>query len=270
MHTLRLDVELAASTARWAPARANIDAFLDVAADFARGGDDATLPAFLAYLDAAEHEERGLAPGQVEVSGDRVQVLTVHGAKGLEWQVVFVPGLVERTFPSAGETDRAWLGALGSLPFPLRGDRAGLPALSVAGATDQRVVNELVTEFTRECGELGRVEERRLAYVAVTRAERLLVCSGYRWGTGIRPVRPSPFLLELREACAAGIGELTHWADEPDAGAGNPVIAESARAPWPLDPLSRRRADVSAGAELVRAAQRAPDPISHSSRRPLA
>ncbi len=254
VYTLRLDIELASELGEMGTARANIDAFLDVAADFARGGDDATLPAFLAYLDAAEQEERGLAPGQVEVSGDRVQVLTVHGAKGLEWQVVFVPGLVERTFPSGGETDKAWLGAMGALPFPLRGDRAGLPALSVAGAADQKAVNELVTEFTRECGELGRVEERRLAYVAVTRAERLLVCSGYRWGTGIRPVRPSPFLLELRAACAAGIGEMASWADEPADGASNPVIAEPARAQWPIDPLSRRRADVSAGADLVRAA----------------
>ncbi len=258
VHTLRLDIELASEHGDMGTARVNIDAFLDVAADFGRGGDESTLPAFLAYLDAAEQEERGLAAGQVEVSGDRIQVLTVHGAKGLEWEVVFVPGLVERTFPSGGETDKAWLGALGSLPFPLRGDRAGLPELSVSAAADQKELSGLVADFTRACGAVGRLEERRLAYVAVTRAERLLVCSGYRWGTGVRPVGPSPFLLELRDACAAGFGEIGPWAPAPVNSASNPVISEPSRVLWPIDPLIRRRAEVAAGAERVRAAAARP------------
>ena len=96
--TLGLDVETAAR--RGPTGRANLDRFIDVAAEFAASGESPTLSAFLAYLDAAETAERGLRPGEVEVVGDVVQLLTVHGAKGLEWDAVFVVGLVDGVFPA--------------------------------------------------------------------------------------------------------------------------------------------------------------------------
>ena len=76
--TLGLDVETAAR--RGPTGQANLDRFLDVAAGSPRR-ESPTLSAFLAYLDAAETAERGLRPGEVEVVGDVVQLLTVHGAK---------------------------------------------------------------------------------------------------------------------------------------------------------------------------------------------
>ena len=47
--------------------------------------------AFLGYLDAAEERERGLEPDLAEPDGERVLLLTVHAAKGLEWDVVSLP-----------------------------------------------------------------------------------------------------------------------------------------------------------------------------------
>src|SRR5206468_3859941 len=65
--TTGLDVEVAARPGDAGLARAHLDAFGVTAARFATEADGATLTAFLAYLEAAEAEERGLPAGEVEV-----------------------------------------------------------------------------------------------------------------------------------------------------------------------------------------------------------
>ncbi len=250
--TLGRDVEVAA---RVDPTgRANIDRFLDVTSEFAASGESPTLNAFLAFLEAAEEAERGLRPGEVEVSGDRIQILTVHGAKGLEWDTVFVPGLVDQLFPAGHAEDRAWLGDPGELPYPLRGDASSLPTLRLDAAADQRDVRDVVQRFAHDCGVAGRLEERRLAYVAVTRARRLLVCSGYWWGDGVRPRKPSEFLVEIRAVCEEGGGTVSVWSAEPADGESNPLDELAPEYRWPYDPLGARRAVVEEGARLVHAA----------------
>jgi DNA helicase-2/ATP-dependent DNA helicase PcrA len=251
--TVRLDVEVAARAGRSpALARSNLDRFLDVCADFVDAAPQAGITAFLDYLDAAEERERGLAPGEAEVDPDRVQLLTVHGSKGLEWDAVFVPGLVEGFFPSsAGTPTAAWTGDLAALPYPLRGDRSHLPLFDVADAVDQKELDTARERFRVDCGERDLLEERRLAYVAFTRARSLLVCSGYRWDHRTKAAVPSEFLAEVRTICEAGGGEVAGWADEPEPGTANPVLAEAESRPWPYDPLGARRDDILAGARLV-------------------
>ena len=112
--TLGLDVEVAAGVRPGG--RTNLDRFLDVVTEFAASGEAPTLPAFLAYLDAAETAERGLSPGEVEVVGDQVQVLTVYGAKDSSGTPKFVAGLVDGVFPAGHATDCAWLGRPGACP----------------------------------------------------------------------------------------------------------------------------------------------------------
>ena len=91
--TLSLDIEVAARPGGdLAAARADLDAFTDVAVAFAGDQPEPTLGAFLAYLSAAQQEEFGLETGRVGES-DTVKLLTVHAAKGLQWPAVFVPGL---------------------------------------------------------------------------------------------------------------------------------------------------------------------------------
>ncbi len=254
---LLLDAETAA---RPGPVgRAHLDAFADVVADFTAGAEVSTLPALLDYLDTAERAEEGFAPGEVEVAPDRVQVLTVHAAKGLEWEIVAVPHLVGQVFPGR-KISGSWLTDPSALPVPLRGDAADLPVLDLPAptATDRKVIEAALTAHDEALDDRRLVEERRLFYVALTRAERVLLVSGHRWGaTGDRPRQPSVFLQEVRdEAAATGVGRVEHWAEEPEFGTHNPATAEPVTAEWPVDPLGARAAACTPGAELVRAALR--------------
>ena len=233
-----LEVELAASPeAVQARRRETLSAFLDVVAGFVDLDGESSLPSFLAYLRAAEEHERGL--DTVTPSGsDAVQLLTAHKSKGLEWDVVACPDLTARVFPSASLRDR-WTSSAAVLPGPLRGD-----------ADDQPDLAELskggVSAYDEDCRSHLEREERRLGYVAFTRARRLLIGSGHWWGPTQKKKRgPSPFLQELREHAEGGSGVVEVWTAEPTEDA-NPSLAVPASFVWPSpydeEPYLRRRA----------------------------
>ncbi len=245
--TLLLDVE---SLARPGPAgRAQLDTFAGVVADFAAASPLAGLPALLDYLATAEEAENGLESGEVEVAHDRVQILTVHAAKGLEWQLVAVPHLVAGVFPAAKKSS-SWLRTVTELPVTLRGDWADLPDLKLAAGADQKEVAVAVADHEAAFDTRRLTEERRLMYVALTRAEHTLLVSGHRWGEGgSTPRSPSDFLLEIRdvEHCV-----IDQWAPAPAEGEPNPLDTEPRHMPTPADPLGSRRDTVAEGAKLVR------------------
>ncbi|MBY0291396.1 MAG: ATP-dependent helicase [Mycobacteriaceae bacterium] len=260
---LGVDTEVRASrrvSAGWAGTE-HLDAFADVVADFAsRPG--ATVAGLLAYLDAAEQVENGLSPAEVSVADDRVQILTVHAAKGLEWQVVAVPHLSGRVFPSTASA-RTWLTDAGDLPPLLRGDRAtlsehGVPVLDTSDVNDRKKLSDRISDHKDSLAQRRIDEERRLLYVAITRAEGTLLLSGHHWGaTETKPRGPSAFLDELKEiieqADAAGepCGVVEQWTPAPADGEPNPLRDNVVEAVWPTDPAGARRHDVGRGAELV-------------------
>lgn len=252
---LGLDIEVAAraGTAGAFAARADLDAFLDAASRFAGDAEDPTLGAFLAYLEAAESEEFGLEAGRVGESNS-VKLMTVHASKGLEWPVVVVPGLSQLVsskgtittgsmFPATPVTNSRWTENPRKLPYPLRGDVADLPRLT--GLT-----KEELAAFDEQCRDRDLMEERRLAYVAVTRAHYHLIASGYRWGSATRPLDPSDFLLEIRDTA----DKVATWAPELAEDATNPLLAEPAEAAWPVTPEGVRYEAVLDGAHLVESA----------------
>jgi DNA helicase-2/ATP-dependent DNA helicase PcrA len=254
--TIGLDVEVAVRG--WGAgdaglSRGHLDALGDVAARYSGEADGGTLAGFLAFLAAAEEEERGLEPGQVDVVEGAVQILTAHAAKGLEWDVVSVAGLARGVWPGVVRNSDHYLMGMGVLPFPLRGDSDGLPRLDLSAAEDQKDVVAALSAFTRAWREHDEREERRLAYVAVTRPRRLLLCSAYWWGDGVkRPRGPSVFLDEIRATCVDGAGVVDVWTPEPAPDATNPSAELVASAEWPSDPLGTRRPAMAAAADLIR------------------
>ena len=177
---LGLDIEVAAQPWRDpTAARADLDAFADAAAAFADDEEEPTLGAFLAYLTAAEAEEFGLESGQPS-GANAVTLTTVHAAKGLQWAAVVVPGLAAgaraQVFPAKPRVTTRWTENARLLPFSLRGDAADLPALP-------DLTQRSRDGFLSACLARELAEERRLAYVAVTRAAFWVACSGYWWGT---------------------------------------------------------------------------------------
>jgi DNA helicase-2/ATP-dependent DNA helicase PcrA len=250
--TLSLDIEVAARPgADPLSARADLDAFADAAAAFAGAREEPTLGAFLAYLSAAETEEFGLETGRVGET-DTVKLATVHAAKGLQWPAVFVPGLSAgdraQVFPARPRLSTRWTDNPRLLPFGLRGDAADLPPLRDLDA-------DSVDAFVQRCADRDLAEERRLMYVAATRAAFWLGCSGFWWGDGASRLGPSPFLQEVRAACEAGAGRVAAWAPPPADDTENPALAEPAAADWPATPAGERYDAVREAAAMVRAAQ---------------
>ncbi|HEX3646847.1 MAG TPA: ATP-dependent helicase, partial [Pseudonocardiaceae bacterium] len=135
--TLMLDIEVQARPG--AIGRVHLDAFAEVGADFAAASPSATLPALLDYLGVAEREEDGLNPGEVTVAEDRVQILTVHAAKGLEWRLVAVPHLVDGVFPGRRRS-ASWLRTITELPADLRGDAHDLPTLGLVNGLNRKEI----------------------------------------------------------------------------------------------------------------------------------
>ncbi|MEV7075880.1 UvrD-helicase domain-containing protein [Streptomyces sp. NPDC093990] len=235
-----LEVELSASPhALAARRRETLSNFLDIAASFAAGDNEATLLAFLGFLRTAAQYEKGLdnaLPG----GENTVKVLTAHKSKGLEWDVVAVPGLVTGTFPSSQGREK-WTAQGKVLPHALRGDSDTLPDVDSWDARGMKAFHEAMKDHQH-------TEELRLGYVTFTRPRSLLLGSGHWWGPSQKKPRgPSDFLRALHDHCTAGHGEIEAWADEPAEDEENPALhsrTEDQVWPLPLDDraLARRRA----------------------------
>ncbi|WP_460775212.1 UvrD-helicase domain-containing protein [Microbacterium sp. GXF7504] len=247
---LRLDVELAANETR-GPARiasAQLRAFMDEVHAFLAADERGTLPSLLAWLDHAEKLDE-FAPRTEPPEDDVVQLLTIHGSKGLEWDAVAVVRMVEDELPTAPRDSKGWL-AFGVLPSPFRGDAAWLPEFAWEQATTQQELKRAMEDFVEANRARTREEDRRLAYVAVTRARDRLLLTASPWAGGRSARTPSRFLRDMTDALGIALPD-----DDPGE---NPFDGARRMLEWPMDPLGGRRARVEAAAEAVRAAQAAP------------
>ncbi|HEX2294372.1 MAG TPA: ATP-dependent DNA helicase [Actinomycetota bacterium] len=207
-------------------AKQNVSNFLDQVAAFAPVEGEATLRSFIAYLDAADAAEETLDATQ-PADQDSVKLMTVHTAKGLEFECVFVPSLsagVGKTgepifsiFPNTRASNP--LTSYSELPYEVREDAEHLPKFEGKLADFQKAVRDRVLE-----------DERRLLYVALTRAKQnLAVTAAWWYGRDQQPKGPSPFWTELAEL--DDLVDCVARADVPDA---NPLfVAMEDRRTWP-------------------------------------
>lgn len=209
---------------------APLGALVQAVAGYVDIDSDASLAGLLAWFEAERTYGVGLEQG-VSSAADSVKVLTVHKAKGLEWEVVFLPGLATGVFPTDRVTGN-WLRNAAALPYPLRGDAASLPQLV-------RVDHQVMAAFADDLTTQQRLSEDRLAYVAVTRARQLLVTSTHTWQATLAKARqPSKYFDVL-----AGHSDAVHL--PPEIPQTNPLVTAVAQAAWPevggTEAFQRRR-----------------------------
>lgn len=144
----------------------NIAKFFDRISEFNHSSDERGVLKFLENLELILEVGDEVISSDIDPEIDAVNILTAHASKGLEWPVVFIANCVADRFPSRNKRD--------ALPIP----------------------DELIQERLPE-GDFHLEEERRLFYVAATRAKRnLYLTAGEDYG-GKRSKKLSRFVLEL-------------------------------------------------------------------------
>ncbi|MBL3686708.1 ATP-dependent helicase [Leucobacter zeae] len=249
VQALRIDIELEANESRdhggSATALANIDAFVELVEGYLAIDSRGTLPSLLEWIERAIESDETAEHVPEPVPGT-VQLITAHGSKGLEWDIVAVPRFVEGEFPGTTRDGAGWL-RTGQIPDELRGDASARPAFDWRIAATQQELRDRIAEYRAELKERHADEERRLAYVAVTRSAGRLLLSGSFWGGQSRQRPPSRFLLELQESgVIAGLPERSEHEEDPSEEA-------ELTLQWPLDPLGARAEPVLRAAAVLRA-----------------
>ncbi len=179
----------------------NIASFLRFAADWQAASPNGTLAGFVAYLDAYQ-AAGGELPTSVELSEDvdGVRLMTLYQAKGLEFPIVFVPNLLDGEWPVKEQGDGL---------FPRELLREAVPA-----------------------GDIHTDEERRLLYVAMTRAQERLILTTH--GGAAAQKEASRFVGEILDGAGIEVRRIDRTAATADA-------VERRRGASAVRPRRRRR-----------------------------
>ena len=144
-----------------------IDEFLSLALAF----EESNPPSLLAFLDEIESADISVKR-DMEASGDSVRVMTIHAAKGLEAQIVFLPDTCGG--PSGRHDPKL---------FTLDAINPGDPPL-IAWSPREASDPSGVAQARAVVREAAAGEHRRLLYVAMTRAAERLIVAGFHGPRG--------------------------------------------------------------------------------------
>jgi DNA helicase-2/ATP-dependent DNA helicase PcrA len=144
----------------------NIAKFFDRISQFNHSSEEKGVHAFLNNLELILEVGDEVITSDIDPDIDAVNILTAHASKGLEWPVVFIVNCTADKFPGRNRRD--------PLPIP------------------QELINERLPE-----GDFHLQEERRLFYVAATRAKNYLLLTSAEDYGGKRAKKLSQFVLEL-------------------------------------------------------------------------
>ena len=224
----------------------NLRSFISRISEFESTSDRANLHSLIAWLDYAMVTESFELPKTGAKKGI-VQLMSAHAAKGLEWDRVAVPQLNNKSFPTESRELTGWL-AGGILPQQFRLDRKSIPVLSWNGITNQREFAKRVDSYGDQLREHHLMQERRLAYVAVTRAAKELFLTASHYQAKRKDALTlSPFLEEVMQDHAF----VRSVADKPSE---KPEVNVTTQL-WPKDPLGQSRNAWEAAAETTLAAK---------------
>ena len=241
-HVHRILTRIGADTevyASQAGAAGHLRRFLALVAQFAANRPEGPLSALVAYLDAAEEYSHGLSKAN-PTPEQAVSLMTVHRAKGLEWQAVYLPDVVHRVFPDARLTDNPLTSPPG-LPTAVRSDAQAMPQIS-------QVTHQGLKAHAEDLRKALGLSEDRLAYVALTRAKQRLVVTAHRWADGLVKPRDRSRYLERAAAVATEVGQVSLSVDDGSGPPPSPVPVSA----WPSGDDPRWRSS----AEAVRRAGR--------------
>jgi DNA helicase-2/ATP-dependent DNA helicase PcrA len=211
-----------------AQSRQNLDylnQFFQKIKDFENNNPEPKLANFIEFLDLEmEAGETGALKFDPNIGPETVKVMTVHASKGLEFKYVFIVNMVDLRFPTTERRD--------PIEIP------------------DKLIKEVVPE-----GDIHLQEERRLFYVACTRAKDGLFFSSAQDYGGARKKKPSRFLIEA---------EVTQDPTPPPYQGGNDEKAPLTRGVGGLDGLKENATLARGVGEVTKPQNRAPTKFSYS------
>ncbi|MBN2408358.1 MAG: ATP-dependent helicase, partial [Candidatus Aminicenantes bacterium] len=184
----------------------NLRLFFDKIKDFSEIAKDDSIQSFARHLDLLQDVGDNPATAEAELEEEAVNVMTVHKAKGLEFEIVFMVSLIADRFPGRERKEK--------IPFPdelLKERLSADPDLSAGSES-------LDMSSLRE--------ERRLFYVGMTRAKKDLYMTWARDYGLKRLKKVSPFVLEALDIPklpgeiqrASSLEEIARYGEGPAAG----------------------------------------------------